>query len=85
MNRSVRDKRYLVGVDTSGGSGKDSSAFTVVDPIDLKPCAVFRNNKINTAYYCSVLLQLVTDVLPNSILVIERNSYGRMLAVIKFL
>ena len=80
----IRDKRYLVGVDTSGGTGKDSSAFTVVDPIDLKPCAVFRNNKINTAYYCSVLLQLVTDVLPNSILVIERNSYGG-LAVTKLL
>ena len=45
---------------------------------------IIRNNKINTAYYCSVLLQLVTDVLPNSILVIERNSYGG-LAVTKLL
>ena len=71
------DKRYFIGVDTSGGVGKDSSAFTIVDPIDLAPVATFKHNKINVNQYSTLLENLVTDILPNSILVIERNSMGK--------
>lgn len=73
------EKRYLIGVDTSGGTGNDCSAFTIVDPADMYPCAVFRNNKINISYYTDLLEWMIKEILPNSILVIERNSYGKSL------
>lgn len=70
-------KRYFIGVDTAGGVQRDSSAFTVVDPITLKPVAIFRNNKINVNLYSTLLENLITDVIPDSILFIERNSLGK--------
>lgn len=72
-----KDKRYFIGVDTSGGTGNDSSAFTVVDPFTLEVCAVFKHNKINVSNYTTLLENLVTEVLPMSILIIERNSMGK--------
>jgi hypothetical protein len=41
------------------------------------PCATFKNNKINTDYYSCLLEKMVKEELPNSYLVIERNSYGK--------
>ena len=70
-------KRYFIGVDTGGGVNRDPSAFVIVEPHSLKPVAVFRNNKINVSLYTTLLENLVTDILPNSILFIERNSLGK--------
>lgn len=72
----ILDKKYLIGVDTSGGTGRDNSAFTITDPDTLKICATFKNNKINISYYTDLLENLIKDILPNSFLIIERNSYG---------
>jgi hypothetical protein len=73
------EKRYFIGVDTGGGTGRDNSAFVIVDEITLEPIAVFKSPKINTSYYTTLLYNLVTEILPNAILVIERNSYGKTL------
>ena len=73
----IKERRYFIGVDTGGGTSNDFSAFTVVDRDTLEPCAIFKNNKINTAYFTSILEYLIKKHLPNSILVIERNSYGK--------
>jgi hypothetical protein len=73
------EKRYFIGVDTAGGTGRDNSAFTIVDPNDMGICATFKNPKINISYYTDLLQNLIEDILPNSILIIERNSYGKSL------
>lgn len=71
------DKMYLIGVDTAGGLNKDFSTFTITDPDTLRPVGFFKNAKINTSYFSSLLLELITTHLPESILVIESNNYGK--------
>ena len=72
-----REKMYFIGVDTGGGLQKDFSTIVVTDPDDLEPVAVFKNNKINTSYFSSLLEILIEQLLPNSILFIENNNYGK--------
>ena len=73
----LADKMYFIGVDTAGGLGRDFSTFVIVDPDDMKPIATFKNNKINTSYFSSLLLELIVEYLPKSILFIENNNYGK--------
>jgi hypothetical protein len=73
------EEKYLIGVDTGGGTGKDNSAFTIVHPRTMEVHAVFKSPKINTSYYTSLLQNLIEDLLTNSILIIEANSYGKTL------
>lgn len=71
------EKTYFIGVDVAGGLDRDNSTFVISDPdIDYKPVAVFKNNSINTKYF-TLLLQELIKFLPNSILFIENNSYGK--------
>jgi hypothetical protein len=69
-------KTYLVGCDVGGGLGRDNSTMVVVDPEDLMPVAIFKNNKINTSYFTSLIEYVMEEVLPLSIFIIERNNYG---------
>lgn len=72
------NKTYFIGVDTAGGLDRDNSSFIITDPVrDCKPVGVFKNNTINTSYYSTLLLTLIKKHLPNSILFIENNSYGK--------
>ena len=72
-----KEKMYFIGVDTAGGLNKDFSTFTIVDPDTLRPIGFFKNAKINTSYFSSLLLELIITHLPNSILFIENNNYGK--------
>lgn len=73
------NKIYFVGVDTAGGTSADNSAFNIVDPLTKEVYATFKNSKISTTYFKSLLINLIKKELPNSILVIERNNYGKPL------
>ena len=64
----------LVGVDTSGGYQRDSSAITIVDSWTTKVTAEFNCNWIPTLDLAAVILELVTKYMPNAVVNIERNG-----------
>jgi len=72
----IKEKVYFIGSDVGGGTGNDPSAFVIVDPDNMDISGIFKNNKINTSVYSSVLHSLIVDHLPNSYLFIENNSLG---------
>lgn len=72
-------KPVIIGVDVSGGLGRDSTAIVVVHPETLKPIAFFRSNMIPSDQLRKLLVTLVTKRYPNCILTIENNSVGKPL------
>ena len=72
-------KPVLIGVDVSGGLGRDSSAITVVNPETLMPMAFFKSNMIPSDQLRKLIITLVTKRYPNCILTIENNSVGKPL------
>lgn len=79
----VRDRVYIVGVDCSTGTGKDSNAITILDPYTERPVAEFSSPYIGEPALCRVLTELVTKHIPKAVLCIERNHVGD--AIIAFL
>ena len=75
---SIIDKRkaYLIGVDCSTGTNGDNNAITIVDPQSLEPVAEFECSYIGETRYEQLLISLIRDYLPRSVLCIERNSMG---------
>lgn len=72
-------KPVLIGVDVSGGLGRDSTAVVVANPETLKPIAFFRSNMIPSDHLKKLLVTLVTKRYPHCILTIENNSVGKPL------
>lgn len=72
-------KPVLIGVDVSGGLGRDSTAVTVVNPETLLPMAFFKSNMIQSDHLKKLLVTLVTKRYPHCILTIENNSVGKPL------
>lgn len=72
-------KPVLIGVDVSGGLGRDCTAITVVNPETLIPMAFFRSNQIPSDQLRKLLVTLVMKRYPNCILTIENNSVGKPL------
>lgn len=64
-------KPVLIGVDVSGGLGRDSTAVVVVHPETLMPLAFFKSNMIPSDQLKKLLITLVTRIYPNCILTIE--------------
>lgn len=75
---AILDKRkaYLIGVDCSTGTNGDNNAITIVDPQSLEPVAEFECSYIGETRYEQLLISLIRDYLPRSVLCIERNSMG---------
>ena len=69
-------KTYILGMDCSTGIGIDSTAFTLIDPEDLKPVAEFNSPYIGTTDAARLLVKFVTKYVPRTIICIERNSVG---------
>lgn len=66
---------YLIGIDPAGGGAGDNTAITIVDPYSLKIAAEFKSKYIPVTSLNSMILSLI-DLIPNGILIIERNSLG---------
>ena len=64
----------LIGVDTSGGYQRDSSAITIVDSWTTRVTAEFNCNWIPTLDLAAVILELVSKYMPNAVVNIERNG-----------
>ena len=70
------DLRYppLIGVDPSGATHHDSSAITVVDSRTTRVCATFNCNFIPADDLADLLFRLVTEYMPQGVIIIERNG-----------
>lgn len=69
-------KPVIIGVDVSGGRGRDSTALVVVNPENLMPMAVFRSNMIPSNHLKKLIVTIVTKCYPYCILTVENNSIG---------
>lgn len=64
----------LIGVDVSGGYGRDSSTITVVDSKTTALTADFNCNYISPPDLAKLIYELVTRYMPNAVVNIERNG-----------
>lgn len=69
-------KSWIVSVDVATGMGSDSSAITIIDPADMKAVCEFSSNTISTTDLSILLVKLVTNFVPNAVVVVERNNGG---------
>lgn len=67
---------YILSCDVAGGLSRDSSTIVFIHPEDFRVVADFKSNKIDTDSFKKLIIELMTFYFPNSLLVIERNSYG---------
>lgn len=72
-------KPVLIGVDVSGGLGRDSTAVVVVNPETLVPMAFFKSNMIPSDQLRKLLMTIVRKRYPHCVLTIENNSVGKPL------
>ena len=74
-----KHKNYIVGMDTSDNVGKDYTTMVVVDPADLTVVATCKCNVANFVHVVNCVVEVLTDIFPNSILIPERNKNGAVL------
>lgn len=67
---------YIVGVDCASGRVGDFCAITVVDPYTERPVAEFRSNITNTVKLRDIIVNLVMNMIPRAIVVVENNNMG---------
>lgn len=71
---------YIISCDVAGGLSRDNTAISIIHPEDFRIVGDFRNNKIDTDNLKKLLIELMTIYFRNAILVIEKNSYGKVYA-----
>ena len=67
---------YILSIDTSGGVGKDYTAFVLSHPDDMRQVAVMKTNTADDEVLRIVSEHLMVDIFPKAIAVIERNYLG---------
>jgi hypothetical protein len=77
------DVPYILTIDTSGGVGRDYSAFVLTNPANMHAIAVLKTNTADDEVLKKVSEYIMVNLFPKSIAVIERNYLG--LVVINYL
>lgn len=77
------NKRFVAGVDCGGNLNRDFSTFVVVDPENYEVIAVLRSNSYSTNRFAKCLVNILTNVFTNTILLPERNNMG--VAIVDFI
>ena len=67
---------YILSCDVSGGLSSDNSVITIIHPEDFRVVGEFKNAKIDTDAFRSLIEDLMTFYMPNSLLVIEKTGIG---------
>ena len=67
---------YILSCDVAGGLSHDNSVINIIHPEDFRIVGDFRNNKVDTEEFKNIIIELMTTFFRNSLLVVERNSYG---------
>jgi hypothetical protein len=71
-------KAYIVGLDTSDNVGRDFTTMVICDPTDLTVIATCRCNVSNFVHVVNCVIE-VLNILPNCVLIPERNKNGAVL------
>jgi len=67
----------IIGVDVSGGYNQDSSAVTIIDSKTTRVFADFKSNYISPIDLARFIYEIVTTMMPNAVVNVERNGgYG---------
>jgi len=66
----------ILSVDVGGGVGTDFSVIHMLDIDDFHEKGYFSSNRINPIPFARILIEVVRNLFYNSLLVVERNSYG---------
>lgn len=77
-NADLKNKPYIIGVDTSDCVGRDFTSIVVIDPYTLQPIATVRCNSTNFMFVAKCVVKLLVD-LPRAIIIPERNKNGAVL------
>lgn len=67
---------YIVGVDPSGGVGRDSSVAVVFDRADLRCCAIYSANDTDPDMFGAEVVLLLGMYYNEALLVVESNNHG---------
>jgi hypothetical protein len=71
----IPDHSYAIGVDTSGGVGRDYSVIFVVSKNTGQPVCIFRSNRISPIELAEYIVTL-SHQYNNALILIEANNYG---------
>ncbi len=70
-------QRYILSCDVAGGTNQDSSVINIIHPSDFRIVGDIASSKIDINLFGSLIDKLMTSYFINSLLVVERNSYGK--------
>ena len=76
FNTTTKHHRYLVGVDTSGGVGRDANAVVVLDRTTKQLVAYWKDSKADIAEVVRILQQINALYSPD-VYIIETNGIGQ--------
>jgi hypothetical protein len=85
LDPPVKEKSYVVVVDTSRGVGGDYSAFTVTDvtQVPYKVVAKYKNNKISPLLFPDIIHKIAKDY-NSAYILVEINDIGQQIADILY-
>jgi len=66
----------ILAIDVGGGLGTDQSVIHMLDIDDFHEKGYFSSNRINPIPFARIIISLVRNLFYNSLIVVERNSYG---------
>jgi hypothetical protein len=75
LSKPVEGHSYAIGVDTSGGVGRDYSVVFVVSKNTGNPVCIYRSNKTSPIALAEYVIAL-SEQYNNALILIEANNYG---------
>lgn len=67
---------YILGVDCATGTGNDNTVIMIIDPYTLKPVGCMKTPLADSVQTAENIIKIVTRLVPNSVVAIERNHLG---------
>lgn len=74
----LRDRPYVLGLDTSDNVGRDYTTLVMLDPYDLHPVCTSKCNTANLYFVTTLVMSFLRDF-PRCIFIPERNKNGAFL------
>jgi hypothetical protein len=67
---------YILSIDTSGGVGRDYTAFTLSHPDDMRTVGTMKTNTADDEALRALSEHIVVDLFPKCVVIVERNYLG---------
>lgn len=74
-NEGLRNRPYVIGLDTSDNVGRDFTTMCMLDPYNMHVVATFKCNTTNLAFVARAMMRILMDF-PRAIFIPERNKIG---------